>query len=197
MTLSALFGYLIFAFLTTITPGPNNLVLFNNGKVYGVRASINLMTGVITGFFTLLCVTGYGVGSLITQNIYLAMILKIAGSFWLLYLGYSMMHLNINPDITYKNLGLKEGYLLQFVNPKGWIMAVSGAGAFMPHFGNLHVNVLIFAGIFALVGIPSMLSWVYLGDSISRLIKSKKANKILGWGLFLLMILSVVMIWRE
>ena len=74
-------------------------------------------------------------------------------------------------------------------------MAIGGASAFLPHFENVHLSVFVFAMTFGIVGIPCMISWVLFGDLISRLIKSEKAHKILGITLFLLMNISIVMIW--
>jgi len=47
-------GYLIFAFVTSITPGPNNFLLFSYGKNYGFKDSGKLMAGILAGFFVML-----------------------------------------------------------------------------------------------------------------------------------------------
>jgi threonine/homoserine/homoserine lactone efflux protein len=189
-------GYLIFAFVTSITPGPNNYLLFSYGKNFGYKDSSRLMLGIALGFVTMLLISGYGLGEMIRHNSTIGLVLKITGSVWLLYLAFVLSKLNV--DINYGSklkIGFYQAFLLQFVNPKAWIMAVTGASAFLPHFGSIHVSVWVFAFSFGLVGVPCMITWISFGDLISRILKSEKANRNLGYLLFALMVVSVVMIW--
>jgi threonine/homoserine/homoserine lactone efflux protein len=189
-------GYLIFAFVTSITPGPNNYLLFSYGKTYGFNDSSKLMSGIFMGFFVMLYASGYGIAEIITQNPTLGLILKIVSSIWLFYLAIvlSKLSADISENSNFK-VGFYQAFLMQFVNPKAWIMAITGAGAFLPHYANIHLNVFVFAITFGLVGIPCMISWIKFGDLISGLIKSPNANKRLGIALFILMITSILMIW--
>jgi threonine/homoserine/homoserine lactone efflux protein len=191
-------GYTIYAFVTAITPGPNNYLLFSHGKAFGMNDSRKLMLGIITGFFTMACIAGYGVAEMITNNQTFGLILKIVGSVWLLYLGFVLSKLNseIKTEKPVK-LTFIQAYMMQFINPKAWIVAISGAGAFMPHLGSIYLNVFVLAISFNIVGLPCMLVWIKFGDLISKLIKSEKSNRILGYTLFALMMVSIVMIWFE
>jgi threonine/homoserine/homoserine lactone efflux protein len=189
-------GYLIFASVTCITPGPNNLMLFSYGKAYGFDDSGKVMVGIGLGFFTMLCLAGYGVAEVNANSATLGFVLRIIGSLWMLYLAFvlSKMSIEIMPGET-KRIAFGQAFLQQFVNPKAWIMAISGAGAFMPQFDNIHLNVFLFSAFFALVGIPSMFIWLKMGDVIAKIIKSEKSNRILGYMMFSLMIVSIVTIW--
>jgi threonine/homoserine/homoserine lactone efflux protein len=189
-------GYLIFAFVTTITPGPNNYLLFSYGKNYGFKDSSKLMTGIFLGFFVLLYVAGYGIAEIITKNPTIGIVLKTISSIWLFYLAIVLSKLSSDISVdSNSKIGLYQGFFMQFVNPKAWIMAITGASAFLPHFNNIHLSVFVYAITFGLVGIPCMISWILFGDLISRLLKSEKANQILGIILFILMIMSIIMIW--
>jgi threonine/homoserine/homoserine lactone efflux protein len=189
-------GYLIFASVTCITPGPNNLMLFSYGKAYGFDDSGKVMMGIGLGFFTMLCLAGYGVAEVIANSATLGFALRIIGSLWMLYLAFvlSKMSIEIIPGEN-KRITFGQAFLQQFVNPKAWVMAISGAGAFMPNSNNIHLNVFIFAMFFAVVGIPSMIIWLKMGDVIAKIIKSEKSNRILGYTMFSLMIVSIVTIW--
>ena len=191
-------GYLIFAFVTSITPGPNNYLLFSYGKNFGFKDSNKLMLGIALGFITMLLISGYGLGEIIQRNSTIGLILKIVSSVWLLYLAFVLSKLNANiTEDSKPKVGFYQAYLLQFVNPKAWIMAITGASAFLPHMGNIHLSVWVFALSFGLVGLPCMIAWVFFGDLISRLLNSEKANKMLGYILFGLMVMSIVMIWLK
>jgi threonine/homoserine/homoserine lactone efflux protein len=189
-------GYLLFAFVTSITPGPNNYLLFAYGKTLGYKDSGRLMAGIFLGFFVLLYLAGYGIGGIISNNPVVGLILKAVSSAWLFYLAivFSRPATGKATGSTQK-IGFTQAFMFQFVNPKAWIMALSGAGAFMPQLGNIHLGVFVFAITFGLVGIPCMLAWIAFGDTLSRLLKSEKSNMIVGVILFVLMITSIVMIW--
>lgn len=191
-----LFGYLLFACVTSITPGPNNLLLFSYGKTYGISESRKLMLGIFLGFFVMLCLSGYGIAKIITSSHTGEFILKIAGSLWMFYLAFVLSKLSIEMETSKKpKIGFGQAFAQQFVNSKAWIMAISGASAFMPQFSSIHINVLLFASIFAFIGIPSMLVWLKMGDIIAKIIKSEKANRILGYTMFSLMLVTIATIW--
>ena len=189
-------GYLIFAFVTTITPGPNNYLLFSYGRNFGFKDSGKLMSGIFLGFLVLLYLSGYSIAGMIAKNPSLELILKIISSCWLFYLAIVLSRLNAGSSVDSKSrIGFFQGFFMQFINPKAWIMAISGASAFLPHFDNVHLSVLVFAMIFGIVGIPCMIAWILFGDLISSLLKSEKAHLFLGIVLFVLMNISIVMIW--
>lgn len=126
-------GYLLFALVTSITPGPNNYLLFSYGKQYGFTDSHKFMLGIFVGFSALLYMAGYGIGELITQYPTLHLILKGISSVWLFYLAIVMSKLEIGlPEQTNSKMGFYQGFFLQFVNPKAWIMSITGASAYYP-----------------------------------------------------------------
>ena len=79
-------GYLIFAFVTTITPGPNNYMLFSYGRSFGLKDSGKLMAGIFFGFFVLLYASGYSIAGVVTSHPVMELALKIISSIWLFYL---------------------------------------------------------------------------------------------------------------
>jgi threonine/homoserine/homoserine lactone efflux protein len=191
-----LFGYLIFASVTSITPGPNNLMLFSYGKAYGFNDSRNVMLGIFLGFFLILYLSGYGIAKIITSSHTGELILKIAGSLWMFYLAFVLSKLSMEIKTSNRpKIGFNQAFAQQFVNTKAWVMAITGASAFMPQYRNIHLNVFLYAITFGLVGIPSMLIWLKMGDVIAKIIKSEKANRILGYTMFTLMLVSIATIW--
>lgn len=189
-------GCLLFALATTITPGPNNYLLLCYGKNYGIKESVRLMAGIFLGFHTMLMVAGYGVAGIVAANPTLELALKVVSSVWLLLLALALCRSNSQTNIDQVlKLGFSEGFLMQFINPKAWIMAISGASAFLPKLGNIHLNVFVFAGVFNLVGIPSMLAWVFSGQQISKILQTPRAHQLFGVVLFLLMAASIVFMW--
>ncbi|MGD0037672.1 MAG: LysE family translocator [Bacteroidota bacterium] len=191
-----LFGYLIYASLMSITPGPNNLMLLSYGKAYGLNDSRNVILGIFLGFFLMLCLAGYGIAKIITSNPMAGLVLKIIGSLWMLYLAFVLRKLSVEVKPDKKAaIGFGQAFSMQFVNLKAWIMAISGASAFLPRSNNIHLNVFVYAISFGLVGFPCMIIWLKMGDVIAKIIKSEKASQMLGYTMFSLMIVSIVTIW--
>jgi threonine/homoserine/homoserine lactone efflux protein len=191
-----LFGYLLYASLMSITPGPNNLMLLSYGKAYGFNDSRNVILGIFLGFFLMLCLAGYGIANIITSSPTAGLILKIVGSLWMLYLAFILRKLTVEVEPSKKKvIGFSQAFFMQFVNLKAWIMAISGASAFLPQSHSIHLNVFVYAISFGLVGFPCAIIWLKMGDVIARLIKSEKATQMLGYTMFSLMIISIVTIW--
>jgi threonine/homoserine/homoserine lactone efflux protein len=190
-------GFLLFAFSTSITPGPNNILLFSHGKNFGFRNAGKLMAGIFIGFFVLLTASGYGLASLILNNQIAALILKAAGSVWLIYLAFILRKpgINLEAGAPEEAIGFAKSLTMQFINPKAWLMAIAGIGSFLPHLGNLHLSIFVFSLSFCMVGLPCMFIWIFMGDMISRLLNAPKASRIIGNVLFLLLILSVLSLW--
>jgi threonine/homoserine/homoserine lactone efflux protein len=191
-----IFGYLIYASLMSITPGPNNLMLLSYGKAYGFTDSRNIILGIFLGFFIMLCLAGYGIANIIMSSPTAGLVLKIVGSLWMLYLAFVLRKISVEVEAGKKAaIGFGQAFSMQFVNLKAWIMAISGASAFLPQSNNIHLNVFIYAISFGLVGFPCMLIWLKMGDMIAKVTKSEKAGQILGYTMFLLMVVSIITIW--
>jgi threonine/homoserine/homoserine lactone efflux protein len=189
-------GYLIYASLMSITPGPNNLMLLSYGKAYGFSDSRNIILGIFLGFFIMLCLAGYGIANIIMSSPTAGLILKITGSLWMLYLAFVLRKISVEVEPGKKAaIGFGQAFSMQFVNLKAWIMAISGASAFLPQSNNIHLNVFVYALSFGLVGFPCMIIWLKMGDMIAKVAKSDKAGQMLGYTMFLLMVVSIVTIW--
>jgi threonine/homoserine/homoserine lactone efflux protein len=189
-------GYLIYASLMSITPGPNNLMLLSYGKAYGFTDSRNIILGIFLGFFLMLCMAGYGIANIIMNSATAGLILKIVGSLWMLYLAFVLRKISVEVEAGEKAaIGFSQAFFMQFVNLKAWIMAISGASAFLPQSNNIHLNVFVYAMSFGIVGFPCMIIWLKMGDMVAKVAKSEKASQMLGHTMFLLMLVSVITVW--
>ncbi len=189
-------AYILFALITSITPGSNNYILFSYGRAYGLRKSWFLMLGIFFGFSAMLYIAGYGIAWIISSNPMTAVVMKIIGSLWLLYLAYVLSKpMGPSDEKIPLKIGFRAAFLMQFVNVKAWIMAISGASAFMPHTSNMHLNVFLFTIIFGMIGFPCMICWVLMGNLVQRFFSSSRSAKYIGYAMFVMMVFSVVLIW--
>src|SRR3954462_2478040 len=86
MTAQLLLAFVLFAFATAGTPGPNNAMLLASGANFGFRRTVPHMLGVWAGFLTLVVVCGLGLGGLFVAYPVLHVILTAVGTLYLLYL---------------------------------------------------------------------------------------------------------------
>src|ERR1700757_3225517 len=88
--LSTLVPLAMFAFVSSITPGPNNIMLTSSGIVFGFVRSIPHMLGITVGFGMLLALCASAIGSLVLALPAIHTILKILGSTYLLWLAWQL-----------------------------------------------------------------------------------------------------------
>lgn len=162
-----------FAFVASITPGPNNLMLAASGVGFGLRRTIPHMAGVWVGFLLLVLVCGLGIGALVMQNPTAAVALKVAGTGYLVYLAW-MLRGNFAPGAGAaarpRPMSFGAAVAFQFANPKGWLMGMTAAAAFLPGLGGDWRALGLLCLVICVVNAPCIASWAVLGAAIrSRL----------------------------
>ncbi len=165
MTLEIFLTLLVFAFVTSITPGPNNLMLLASGVNFGFRRTIPHMFGIGSGFFTLLIGVGLGLGALIQAFPTLYTVMKFAGGAYLVYLAYKIASSRSMGavDAKARPMTFLEAAAFQWINPKAWVMAVTAMATYTSSNDYL-ATVLIVGMAFALVNIPSVSTWAAFGQ---------------------------------
>ena len=124
----------IFAFVTSITPGPNNSMLMASGIRFGRKKSLPHFFGIWLGF-NFLFFLGGNLLSYVPEIIF--QYLQYAGYIVILYIAYrvALTKTTIKEGSDEdKPFTFLQAALFQWVNPKGVVMAVSGLTAFqIPH----------------------------------------------------------------
>lgn len=168
MSLDVFVALLIFAFVTSITPGPNNFMLMASGVNFGFRRTIPHMLGIGAGFLTLLLGVGLGLGALLTALPMLHISLKVMGGAYLLYLAWRIA---MTRSMTSKDgkaarpMTFLEAAAFQWVNPKAWVMAVTAMAVYTTPSAPF-LSMLIVAVAFALVNLPSVSTWAGFGMAL-------------------------------
>ena len=85
--LAALIG---FSFVSSVTPGPNNILLWASGAEFGFRRTIRHVIGTALGIGSMALAVAAGLGALITTVPEIGFVMKVAGSVYLLYLAYQI-----------------------------------------------------------------------------------------------------------
>ncbi len=161
-TLSALVG---FAFATSITPGPNNMMLFASGVNFGFRRTVPHMLGIGVGFLSLLIGVGLGLGALLATIPLLYTGLKIAGGLYLIYIAWKIGTSRTLSDgeTAARPMTFLGAAAFQWVNPKAWVMAVTAMSVYIDAENYLW-SVMIVGLVFAAVNVPSVSTWAGFGS---------------------------------
>jgi threonine/homoserine/homoserine lactone efflux protein len=168
MSAETFLALLVYAFVTSITPGPNNFMLLASGVNFGFVRTIPHMLGISVGFASLLVGVGLGLGAVLTAFPALHTGLKIAGGLYLLYLAWriaSSRSLGKDGETKARPMTLPEAAAFQWVNPKAWVMAVT-AMALYASPEQPFVSAAIVVVAFTLVNLPSVSSWAGFGVAL-------------------------------
>lgn len=187
MSVETFAALVMFAFVTSITPGPNNLMLLASGVNFGFVRTIPHMLGIGGGFLSLLLGVGLGLGTVLTASPSLHLALKIAGGAYLLYLAWriamSRQMAKTADGAAPRPMTFLEAAAFQWVNPKAWVMAVTAMAVYTDP-DTPFISVMLVAVAFAAVNLPSVSSWAGFGTALrgflSDPVRLKRFNIAMG-----------------
>jgi threonine/homoserine/homoserine lactone efflux protein len=167
MTIETLGALVLFAFTTSITPGPNNMMLFASGVNFGFRRTVPHMLGIGAGFLSLLIGVGLGLGALLSAVPIVYLLLKMAGGLYLLWIAWKIGTSRSLSEgrTTEKPMSFLAAASFQWVNPKAWVMAVTAMATYTD-VANYWSTVLIVGLVFAAVNLPSVSTWAGFGSAL-------------------------------
>ena len=171
MSHDLLVALVVFAFVSSITPGPNNMMLLASGVNFGFRRSVPHMLGIGAGFMMLLLATGLGLGQLLERFPLIYTTLKYVGAAYMLWLAWKIANSGPMADQPSQNAGTPMSFLgaaaFQWVNPKAWVMAVTAMATYTSPEQHL-LTVVVVTLIFGAVNIPSVSTWTVFGVGLRR-----------------------------
>ncbi len=181
-----------YAFVTSITPGPNNAMLLSSGINHGFARTIPHICGVSIGLAVMLAAIGAGLGQLFNSLPWLHEALRWIGAAWMLWLAWKIAH---SVPFTSeargsKPIGFVEAAAFQWLNPKCWVMAMGALTTYMPERGGagaLAVIVILFSAINA----PCVGSWAAFGAALRSRLADPRVLRIFNVSMAVLLVLSL------
>jgi threonine/homoserine/homoserine lactone efflux protein len=168
---------LVFVVVTLITPGPNNAMLMTTGLNSGFRRGQPHLWGVALGFAVMVLAVGLGLGAVFAAYPAVYLVLKYLGAAYLLYLAWHIATAGPLEDAGEgggRPMSFLEAAAFQWLNPKGWVMAVGAVSAYAG-VAEFPLNVLIMAALFGSLGVLSSATWLGFGTALKRLLTSPGA----------------------
>ena len=199
LTLDHFLAMLAFAVATCFTPGPNNLMLLSSGLNFGFLRTIPHIIGVAAGFAIMVLAVGLGLSKLLFEQIPgMLQALRIVGCAYLLWLAWTIA--NTAPNAKGPSLGqplnAAQAALFQWVNAKGWMMALTATTTFAVA-GRERDSVALMAFIFAFVGFASAASWACFGTWLRRMVSNPDTLRSLNVAMAMLLVASLWPIVRD
>ena len=190
---AALFAAMTFALVMSITPGPNNTMLLASGVNFGFRRTLPHMMGITSGCIVMMIAIGLGLGQLFARFPVLYSALEIASAAYLLYLAWKIAaSRTLSVDAADKHpMTFFQAAAFQWVNPKAWMMVVTGVTAFRLN-DNLLLNAVLLAAVFAVVNLPSISIWAAFGLAVRRFLSRPSVLRAFNWAMAALLIVSTV-----
>ena len=168
MSFAILTALLGFAFVTTVTPGPNNLMLMASGANFGFRRTLPHMLGIVGGLSVMALLVGLGLMALFDALPALNLVLKVASVCYLLWLALKIATAApmAERDADSRPMTFLQAAAFQWVNPKAWAMCLSAITLYAPD--RTLLSVAIVAGAFAVVCFPAISVWAWLGTVVRQ-----------------------------
>ncbi|MFT6925198.1 MAG: threonine/homoserine/homoserine lactone efflux protein [Psychromonas sp.] len=190
---------IMFAASTTVTPGPNNIMIMTSGLNHGVKDSIPHLLGICFGFPAMVIMVGLGFSVVFEMYPLFHEAIKVLGVAYLLYLAWliaSSQPTSLEVKKA-KPLSFTQAALFQWVNPKAWVMATGAVSAYTSISSDIFSQVIFIALAFFIVAFPCVGIWLVFGVGLKKYLNSPKHQKIFNLSMALLLIGSVFPVVKE
>ncbi len=163
---------LVFAFSASATPGPNNIMMLTAAAAHGLRRALPQLAGVAIGFGVMVALVACGLGLPLTQSRTAQRVVQGVGAVWMARLAWKIATAPVRGDArAAPPLGFWSACAFQWVNPKGWFMAVAATATFLPPGSNALVFGPLIGLVFALVSVPCVGGWGLIGATGAPLLR--------------------------
>jgi len=198
VTPDLLLAFVLFAFATAGTPGPNNMMLLASGANFGFRRTILHILGISAGLGVMVVAMGWGLSGVFRAFPILHEILKWLGAAYMLWLAWKIATATgINDkSAAGQPMTFLEAAAFQWLNPKAWAMALGAATTYTPE-GSGSLTVLVLAGTFMLVGAPCSAAWAGFGQGMRRFLDRPAILRVFNVSMAVLLVASLYPLMTE
>jgi len=187
----------------SITPGPNNVLVLDSGIRFGVRRTLPHLFGITAGFVLLLLLVFAGMGQLIERLPWFLSALTVACSGYLLWIAWVMVGSKAGPgtcssaESSGRPWSLSAAAGFQFLNPKGWAMAITCAGLAAKLSGGVFRQAALLCVIAAVLNFPCVLVWATFGAAARRSLESPDGFRLFNWSMAMALLVTVIVMLED
>jgi threonine/homoserine/homoserine lactone efflux protein len=190
-----LFAALIaFAFVTSVTPGPNNMMLLASGVNHGFTRTLPHMLGISVGFSGMIVAVGLGIGQVFVAYPQTYLALKVISILYMLWLAWKIANSGPLSSGTGEAVGRPMTFVqaaaFQWVNPKAWTMALGAISAYTVATDYTR-SLLIVGAVFMVVNFPTVGLWTMFGVGLRRWLTDPGKVRVFNITMALLLVASL------
>lgn len=191
MSMEILTALALFAFVSSVTPGPNNLMLMASGANFGFRRTIPHMLGIGIGFTVMIVLVGLGLIQVFDAYPIAHTILKVGSVVYLLYLAWKIANAAAPSEGAQSGspMTFLQAAAFQWVNPKAWSMALTAISLYAPDQSIR--SILLVAVVFGAINLPTVSSWTILGQQMRRVLSNPSRLRMFNWAMAAALIVSL------
>lgn len=186
--------FLSYVFVTTFTPGPNNIMSMTNANRDGFKKTINFNFGVFAGFLVIMLASSYF--NLLLFNLIprIKIFMSIAGAAYMVYLAYKV-YTSKPVDGESNNTQINSfftGLVMQFVNVKVILYGITVFSSFITPYYNNAAILILFSVFLAFTGFVSTTCWALFGALFQKFLS--RHTKVVNTIMSLLLLYSAIAI---
>jgi threonine/homoserine/homoserine lactone efflux protein len=194
--MAQLVALLGFSFVSSFTPGPNNVLLWASGATFGFRRTIPHVLGTALGIGLMALVAGAGVAALVASVPQLGVGMRLAGSVYLLWLAWQIVRSGALKEASVaRPFGLGAAMGFQVVNPKAWIFALGAVTTFRPQDLPAIPGTLLVALAMMVVVVPCAAAWAGAGGAMSAWLTSDRTGRVISIVLAAMVVATIALVW--
>ncbi len=185
----------MFSFATSLTPGPNNIMLLSSGLTFGYKRTLPHILGVVIGFPLMTIFVGLGLGEFFKLYPITLTILKIVGILYLVLLAYKIATSSLKfreNDEGAQPMKFIPIVLFQWLNPKNWIKIITAMSVYVTSVESASIQIIVITIIFFFTVLISANSWAIGGVMLKKFIKSDIGIKRFNIIMAILLMLSIL-----
>ncbi len=185
-----------FSFVSSVTPGPNNILLWASGATFGTRRTLRHVFGTAIGIGAMALLVAVAASVIMGAIPGLSTAMKVAGSVYLVYLAIQIARAGALSEAEVgKPLGLVGAAGFQMLNPKAWIFALGAVTTLRPVDLPVATGSVVVALVMMAVIVPTALLWAGAGGALSRFIADPPKRRLVARGMGALLVASILLVW--
>ena len=186
---------IIFCLISTITPGPNNLLLAHSSAHFGIKKTLRHVLGIRLGMTSLHIAILLGLGELFHLWPVMHKVCTIIAAMYIIYMAYKIAFAKSHKSTSHGNpMSIKQAALFQLINPKSWAVLITGSSVFTLTGDLFWPSAILGVLIFNVATLPGTFMWISIGKLVSHKLQQPRFNRFFNMTMGMLLLTTVPMI---
>jgi threonine/homoserine/homoserine lactone efflux protein len=184
-----------FVVVSTVTPGPNNLMVLTSGANFGLARTVPHIAGIAVGFPVMIVASGLGLGFVFERWPVTHDVLQYVAFAYLLWLAWKIA-LAGSPEASGEGgarpMTFLEAAAFQWVNPKAWAIVFGAMALYTTVGGNKVLEIGLIAVLFGMICLPNGVVWAVFGRAIAGFLADDAQRRWFNIAMAVLLVVSAV-----